>query len=41
MLTDCTAGFSKDQVDAATGLIWPLFANEVMTVGEWVATLAK
>jgi hypothetical protein len=39
MLKDCTAGFSIEQKNAATDLIWPLFANEVLTVGEWVETL--
>jgi hypothetical protein len=38
---DCTAGFAKAHVDAATEMIWPLFANEVMTSGEWIATLKK
>lgn len=27
--------------DAATNLIWPLFANNVMTTDEFVATLPK
>jgi hypothetical protein len=41
MLKDATAGFSKAQKDAATELIWPLFANQVKTVGEWIETLDK
>jgi len=39
LLTDATAGFSTKLKDAATELIWPLFASKVMTVGEYVATL--
>ncbi|KAJ5489989.1 hypothetical protein N7453_010814 [Penicillium expansum] len=35
MLKDATAGWSKELTDAATDLIWPLFA-QVMTVGDWV-----
>jgi hypothetical protein len=41
MLTDATAGFSKAQKDAATDLIWPLFAHEVTQVGKWVESLEK
>jgi hypothetical protein len=32
---------AKAEVDAATELIWPLFANEVKTVGDWIGTLRK
>jgi hypothetical protein len=32
---------AKAEVDAATELIWPLFANEVTTVGKWIGTLKK
>ena len=39
MLKDATAGFSKAEKDAATELIWPLFANKVCTVGDWIKTL--
>ncbi|KAH8593474.1 Isochorismatase-like protein [Bisporella sp. PMI_857] len=39
LLTDATAAFSTEQKDAATNLIWPLFANEVTTVAKWKATL--
>lgn len=39
MLKDCTAGFSIEQKKAATDLIWPLFANEVKTVGDWRSSL--
>ncbi|KAK4862197.1 hypothetical protein LT330_003335 [Penicillium expansum] len=35
MLKDATAGWSKELTDAATDLIWPLFA-QVMTVEDWV-----
>lgn len=39
MLKDATAGWTTEQKDAATELIWPLFANEVTTVGEWMKKL--
>lgn len=39
--TDATAGFTKEATDAATDLIWPLFAHEVTTVGEFVAKQKK
>jgi len=39
MLSDATAGWSTKVKDAATELIWPLFASRVMTVGEFIATL--
>jgi len=39
MLSDATAGWSTVQKNAATDLIWPLFANEVKTVNEWKKTL--
>ncbi|TAQ86470.1 hypothetical protein B7494_g5205 [Chlorociboria aeruginascens] len=41
MLKDCTAGFTDEQKEAATELVWPLFANEVTTVGEWIETRGK
>jgi len=41
LLKDATAGFTTEQKNAATEIIWPLFANEVKTVGEWIATLKK
>ncbi|CAD6448454.1 ecb77a03-a94c-42bc-a7a0-b8805ec4927c [Sclerotinia trifoliorum] len=41
MLKDATAGFSTVLKDAATDLIWPLFANEVLTVEEWKKSLEK
>jgi hypothetical protein len=41
MLKDATAGWTTEQKDAATDLIWPLFAQEVTTVGEWVANVEK
>ena len=41
MLSDATAGFTKVQKDAATDLIWPLFAHEVKKVGEWIVTLEE
>lgn len=39
MLKDATAGWTTEQKDAATEIVWPLFANEVTTVGEWVGKL--
>ncbi|KAB8298336.1 hypothetical protein EYC80_002063 [Monilinia laxa] len=41
MLKDATAGFTTMAKDAATDLIWPLFANEVLTVEEWKKSLEK
>jgi len=41
MLSDATAGFTNEQADAATKLIWPLFAHEVKTVDEWIKTLEE
>lgn len=34
---DATAGFSKQLSDVARDLTYPLFANEVLTVDEWIA----
>ncbi|KIW90255.1 uncharacterized protein Z519_08899 [Cladophialophora bantiana CBS 173.52] len=39
MISDATAGFSTEQKNAATQLIWPLFANRILTVSEWVKSL--
>jgi hypothetical protein len=39
MLKDTTAGFTTEQKDAATELIWPLFANVVTTAKEWKDSL--
>ncbi|KAK1854691.1 isochorismatase hydrolase [Colletotrichum chrysophilum] len=36
LLKDATAGWSKELTDAATELIWPLFAQEVLKTEEWV-----
>ncbi|KAF4919211.1 Peroxyureidoacrylate/ureidoacrylate amidohydrolase RutB [Colletotrichum viniferum] len=36
VLKDATAGWSKELTDAATELIWPLFAQEVLKTEEWV-----
>lgn len=41
MLKDATAGFTTLAKDAATDLIWPLFANEVLTVAEWKKSLER
>ncbi|RFU34406.1 hypothetical protein B7463_g1947, partial [Scytalidium lignicola] len=37
LLTDATAGFTVEAKEAATQLIWPLIADEVFTVLEWVS----
>ncbi|CZR63376.1 uncharacterized protein PAC_13273 [Phialocephala subalpina] len=39
MLKDCSAGFTIEAAEAATELIWPLFAHRVLTVAEWTASL--
>jgi len=36
MLKDATAGWNKEQVDAATEMVWPLFASQVTTTGNWI-----
>ncbi|KAJ9608705.1 hypothetical protein H2200_006476 [Cladophialophora chaetospira] len=41
MISDGTAGFSTAQKDAATQLIWPLFANKITTVHEWAQSLQE
>ncbi|KAJ6557919.1 Isochorismatase-like protein [Mycena capillaripes] len=41
MLSDATAGFTQEAKVAATTLIWPLFANEVTTVGAWIEKQKK
>ncbi|KAJ5300968.1 uncharacterized protein N7443_005970 [Penicillium atrosanguineum] len=38
LLKDATAGWSKELTDAASGLVWPLFA-QVQTVKDWANTL--
>lgn len=35
LLKDCTAGFTVEQSQVATDIVWPLFANKVTTVDEW------
>ncbi|KUJ16288.1 Isochorismatase hydrolase [Mollisia scopiformis] len=39
MLKDATAGFTVEATEAATELIWPMFAGRVMTVAEWATSL--
>ncbi|KII89337.1 hypothetical protein PLICRDRAFT_40992 [Plicaturopsis crispa FD-325 SS-3] len=39
MLTDATAGFTKEAYEAATTLIWPLFSHEVTTVDAFVESI--
>ncbi|KAK4947976.1 hypothetical protein LTR10_013029 [Elasticomyces elasticus] len=36
LLTDATAGFDPKATDAATDIIWPIFASHVTTVGEFI-----
>jgi len=36
---DATSGWTRELTDAATDLIWPLIASEVLTVKEWDKTL--
>lgn len=38
--TDATAGITTQQKDAATNLIWPLFADRVITTEEWVDSVS-
>jgi hypothetical protein len=39
--SNCTAGFSQEGKEASEKLIWPLFANEVTKVDEWIASFEK
>lgn len=39
MLTDATAAFTQEAVDASQKFVWPMFANEVVTVKQWKETL--
>jgi hypothetical protein len=39
--TDATAGFSNEQVNAGTNIIWPILVNHVLTVDEWATGLTK
>lgn len=39
--TDATAGFSTALKDAATELVWPLLADKVTTVQDWISSLPK
>jgi len=41
MLKDATAGIDPAAHEAAARLIWPKIAQEVTTVGAWVATLSE
>jgi len=41
LLKDATAGFTNEATDAATEIIWPIFAHEVMTVKEWKEKIAS
>jgi hypothetical protein len=39
MLSDATAGFSDEARRIAAEMIWPLFANSVVTSEEWISGL--
>jgi hypothetical protein len=39
--SDATAGFTTEAKDAAVKLIWPLFAERVMTVKDWIQSLTS
>jgi len=41
MLSDATASFNIQAKDTSEELIWPLFANEVVTVGGWIESVEK
>ncbi|KAF2424924.1 Isochorismatase hydrolase [Tothia fuscella] len=41
LLTDATAAFTKEQKDAATNIVWPLFASKLTTVGEYIQSLKQ
>ncbi|KZP14383.1 Isochorismatase hydrolase [Athelia psychrophila] len=41
MIKDATAGIDPAAHEAAARLIWPKIAQEVTTVGAWVATLSE
>ncbi|RFU31607.1 hypothetical protein B7463_g4736, partial [Scytalidium lignicola] len=41
LLSDATAAFSTEQKNAATNIIWPLFASKVTTVNKYVASLQR
>ncbi|KAM5344431.1 hypothetical protein ACJ41O_012967 [Fusarium nematophilum] len=39
-LKDATAEWSKELTEVAVNLVWPLFAERVLTVDEWVAAMS-
>ncbi|KAF7592425.1 hypothetical protein BBP40_000273 [Aspergillus hancockii] len=41
LLKDATAGWSKELTDAATDLVWPLFAQRVLAVKAWADNLRE
>ncbi|KAJ6088553.1 Isochorismatase-like protein [Penicillium sp. IBT 16267x] len=41
LITDATAAFSIELEKAAVNLIWPEFADQLMTVNQWVSSLSK
>ncbi|KAK6227624.1 hypothetical protein QIS74_01179 [Colletotrichum tabaci] len=41
LLTDGTAGFSTAAKDAATNLVWPLIAERIMTVDEYISQMEE
>jgi hypothetical protein len=36
--TDATAAFSVELEEAATKVVWPVIADKLMTVSQWVAS---
>ena len=41
MLSDATAGFSDEARKVAADMVWPLFANKVVTADEWISGLGS
>lgn len=41
MLHDTTAGFTHETKEVAAKSIWPLFANEVLSVEEWTKAFVR
>ncbi|KAJ5454209.1 Isochorismatase-like protein [Penicillium daleae] len=41
LMTDATAAFSIELENAAVNLIWPVIADQLMTVKQWVSSFSK
>jgi hypothetical protein len=39
--TDATAAFSIELEKVATNIVWPVIADQVMTVDQWVSSATK